>query len=199
MTSWEQLTGLIQAAAGTTVQLDYIRDGQQVTKSIPIVQTQRPVLDDQGKQIGIKDAGFLGISVTNPYTQQSFGAAVTQTGAFIGAAAKAVVAIPARIPALWDAVFNGAPRGLDSPVGIVGAGRIGGEILDSDNTSSTDKLVLFLNLLAGLQHEPVPAEHAAAAAVGRRAHSRRDDRVGAQGLGDRCAARRTQVRSTWQS
>jgi membrane-associated protease RseP (regulator of RpoE activity) len=149
VTSWEQLTGLIQAAAGTTVLLDYIRDGQQVTKSIPIVQTQRPVLDDQGKQIGIKDAGFLGISVTSPYTQQSFGAAVTQTGAFIGAAAKAVVAIPARIPALWDAVFNGAPRGLDSPVGIVGAGRIGGEILDSDNTSSTDKLVLFLNLLAG--------------------------------------------------
>ena len=87
--------------------------------------------------------------MTNPYTQQSFGAAVTQTGAFIGAAAKAVVAIPARIPALWDAVFNGAPRGLDSPVGIVGAGRIGGEILDSDNTSSTDKLLLFLNLLAG--------------------------------------------------
>jgi membrane-associated protease RseP (regulator of RpoE activity) len=149
VTGWDQLTGLIQAAAGTTVQLTYIRDGQQVTKSIPIVQTQRPVLDDQGKQIGVKDAGFLGISVTNPYTQQSFGAAVAQTGAFIGAAAKAVVAIPARIPALWDAVFNGAPRGLDSPVGIVGAGRIGGEILDSDNTTSRDKLVLFLNLLAG--------------------------------------------------
>src|SRR6478752_186278 len=149
VTDWDQLTGLIQAAAGTTVTLDYIRDGQQVTKSIPIVQTQRPVFDDQGKQIGIKDAGFLGISVTNPYTQQSFGAAVTQTGAFIVAAGKAVIAIPSRIPPLWDAVFNGAPRGLDSPVGIVGAGRIGGEILDSENTSSTDKLVLFLNLLAG--------------------------------------------------
>ena len=59
-----------------------------MTKSIPIVQTQRPVLDDQGKQIGIKDAGFLGISVTNPYTQKSFGAAVTQTGAFIGPPAR---------------------------------------------------------------------------------------------------------------
>ena len=81
--------------------------------------------------------------------QQSVGAAIGRTGDFIAAAAKAVVAIPARIPALWDAIFSGTDRDVNSPVGIVGAGRIGGEILESDSTSTTDKWVLFLNLVAG--------------------------------------------------
>src|SRR5450755_4780015 len=149
VTSWTQLTGLIQAAAGMTVQLDYVRAGEQSTKAVTIVPNQRPVLDPQGNQTGVKTAGFLGISVTAPYVQQSLGAAIGRTGDFIGAAAQAVVGIPARIPALWNAIFSAAPRDLNSPVGIVGAGRIGGEILDSDNTSTTDKWVLFLNLVAG--------------------------------------------------
>src|ERR1700712_1061421 len=44
VTSWAQLTGLIQNSAGTTVQLSYVRNGQQVTKAIPIVENQRAVL-----------------------------------------------------------------------------------------------------------------------------------------------------------
>ncbi len=149
VTDWNQLTGLIRAAAGRTVQLEYVRDGQQVTVAVPIVQTERPVVDDAGVQTGVAPAGFLGISVTAPYVQQSIGAAITRTGDFIAAAAKAVVAIPARIPVLWTSIFSDQERPLDSPVGIVGAGRIGGEILDSDSTTTTDKWVLFLNLVAG--------------------------------------------------
>jgi membrane-associated protease RseP (regulator of RpoE activity) len=149
ITGWAQLTALIQAAANQTVQIDYLRDGQQYTQSVAIVENQRPVLDDNGQQVGVKTAGFLGISTTAPYQPQSIGAAIGRTGDFIGAAAKAVVAIPARIPALWSAIWDGQPRDLNSPVGIVGAGRIGGEILESENTTTQDKLVLFLNLVAG--------------------------------------------------
>jgi membrane-associated protease RseP (regulator of RpoE activity) len=149
VTSWDQLTGLIRASAGQTVQIEYVRNGQQVTVAVPIVQTERPVVDDAGVQTGVAPAGFLGISVTAPYVQQSIGAAITRTGDFIAAAAKAVVAIPARIPALWSAIVSDQPRDVNSPVGIVGAGRIGGEILESDSTTTTDKWVLFLNLVAG--------------------------------------------------
>jgi membrane-associated protease RseP (regulator of RpoE activity) len=149
VTDWAQLTTLIRASAGMTVQIDYVRDGVQNTKAVTIVQNQRPVIDDQGNQIGIEPAGFLGISVTAPYVQQPIGSAIARTGDFIGAAAKAVVGIPARIPALWNSIVSDAPRDINSPVGIVGAGRIGGEILDSESTSTTDKWVLFLTLIAG--------------------------------------------------
>jgi membrane-associated protease RseP (regulator of RpoE activity) len=149
VTSWGQLTDLIRGSAGMTVQLDYVRNGQQTTKAVAIVENQRPVLNDQGEQIGVQPAGFLGISVTAPYVPQSFGTAFVMTGDLIAQTAKGVVSLPARIPALWNSVFNDAPRDLNSPIGIVGVGRIGGEILDSDQTSQTDKVVLFLRLLAG--------------------------------------------------
>src|SRR6476469_2382546 len=101
VTSWAQLTDLIRGSAGMTVQLDYVRDGQQTTKAVTIVENQRPVINDQGEQIGVEPAGFLGISVTAPYVQQSIGSAFVMTGDLIAQTAKGVIALPARIPALW--------------------------------------------------------------------------------------------------
>jgi len=148
VTDWAQLTGLIRAAPNTTVALTYVRNGEQVTTNVALVENLRPVVDANGNQTGVEPAGFLGVSPTSPYTPQSFGAAIGRTGDYIGAAAQAVVTIPARIPALWNSIVDSAPRDINTPVGIVGAGRIGGEILESDTTSK-DKLVLFLNLVAG--------------------------------------------------
>jgi membrane-associated protease RseP (regulator of RpoE activity) len=149
ISNWDQLTGLIQASAGRTVQIEYTRGGQSQVAAVTIVENQRAVYDENGTQVGVKIAGFLGVSSQPEYQPQSIGTAFTYTGQFIGRAAEAVVAIPSRIPALWDAIVSGQQRALDSPVGIVGAGRIGGEILESDQTTTQDKWVLFLQLVAG--------------------------------------------------
>src|SRR6478609_1269585 len=148
ISSWDQLTTLIRAAAGTTVTLTVDRNGTERTEQVPIVRTERPVLDAAGKQVGTAPAGFLGVSAQQEYVTQPIGTAIERTGQFIGAAAHAVVTIPARIPALWNAIFSGEERAADSPVGIVGAGRLSGEILELDTTAK-DKVLLFLQLLAG--------------------------------------------------
>ncbi|RIJ70228.1 RIP metalloprotease [Nakamurella silvestris] len=147
VTDWDQMRDLIAKAGGRTVAVSYERGGTVQTTTIPIISTQRNIIVD-GVTTGIATVGFLGVGPDQEYVSQSFGAAVTTTGDFIGRAAKAVVGIPARIPALWTAIFDDAPRDADSPVGIVGAGRISGEILSLD-TTGTDKLMLFLQLLAG--------------------------------------------------
>ena len=36
--------------------------------------------------------------------------------------------LPQRVPDLWNAAFNGAPRKPDSPMGVVGAARVGGDV-----------------------------------------------------------------------
>ncbi|MBM9475015.1 site-2 protease family protein [Nakamurella flavida] len=146
--TWDELTPLIRDSAGQTVPLVYERAGQQVTVQVPVTENERGIYDDVGKQIGTEQVGFLGVSATTAYQTQSFGTAVDRTGEFIGRAAQAVVNIPARIPALWDSIFSGQPRDVNTPVGIYGAGRIGGEILASD-FSAKDKISLFLNLVAG--------------------------------------------------
>lgn len=148
ITSWDQVRTLIRAEAGQTVPLTYERAGQRTTVQVPIVANTLGVYDDNGEMIGTTTGGFLGVSAAQVYQTQSAGQALEMTGAFIGRAAHAVVSIPSRIPALWEAIFDHKPRDANSPVGIVGAGRISGEILSSD-TDGTGKTLMFLQLLAG--------------------------------------------------
>jgi membrane-associated protease RseP (regulator of RpoE activity) len=145
---WDQVRSIIAASAGRTVSLVYERNGRQLTSQIPVIQTVRNTYDDQGKVNGTETVGVIGVRPATEYVSQSPVAALQTTGAFIGRAAGAVLEIPSRIPALWDAIFGGAERDINTPVGIVGAGRISGEILDLD-TSGTEKAALFLQLLAG--------------------------------------------------
>ena len=150
VTSWAQLTALIQSAAGTTVQLSYIRDGQQVTKAIPIVENQRagagrPGQPDRG-QAGRLPGRLGDLAVCRPVLRRGG----DPDRRLHRRCRQGRRRHPGPDPgAVRNAIFNDAPRDLNSPVGIVGAGRIGGEILESDNTSTTDKWVLFLNLVAG--------------------------------------------------
>ncbi len=148
ITGWSRMRELIRASAGKTVALTYDRAGQLATVQVPIVANLLDVVDDSGAITGTTTGGFLGITAATEYQTQSVGSAFVLTGQFIGRAAHAVVMIPSRIPALWDSIFNGKKRDVNSPVGIVGAGVISGEILSSD-TAAKDKIELFLQLLAG--------------------------------------------------
>ena len=48
------------------------------------------------------------------------------------------------------AAFDGDKRDIDGPIGIVGAGRIGGEFASTDGVPISQKAALLLSLLAGL-------------------------------------------------
>jgi Zn-dependent protease len=49
---------------------------------------------------------------------------------------------------VWQAAFGGAERDLNSPVSVVGAGRIGGEIAAA-SLPVDDKIAIFTSLVAG--------------------------------------------------
>ena len=110
ITSWDQMRTLIRAAAGQTVALTYERAGTRTTVEVPIVPNTLAVFDDTGNQTGTVTGGFLGITAATEYQSQSVSSAFVMTGQFIARAANAVVSIPARIPALWESIFNGKPR-----------------------------------------------------------------------------------------
>ncbi len=145
---WSQFQGVIAASGGQTIALTYSRDGADHTVSVPIVATERPVFDEQGEVTGAAVIGFLGVSPHQDYVPQSAGAAFVRTGEFVAAATHAVARIPERIPAVWHAIFDHSQNDPDRPMGIIGAGRIGGEILAHD-FSAKEKVAWVLNLLAG--------------------------------------------------
>jgi membrane-associated protease RseP (regulator of RpoE activity) len=49
---------------------------------------------------------------------------------------------------VWNAAFGGEERDICGPVGVVGAGRIGGEIASNDGVPVSDRVAGFVALLA---------------------------------------------------
>ena len=61
-----------------------------------------------------------------------------------------LVQIPQRVPQLFGAAFLGAKRDPNGPIGVVGVGRISGEVFAFDKFTTTEKVSFFFQLLAGV-------------------------------------------------
>jgi membrane-associated protease RseP (regulator of RpoE activity) len=133
------------------VALSYTRDGQSRNTRITLVDTQRPPL-------GATDAKTLvptpTIGITNrteTYDDRygfvgSVRESFTTTGHTITGGVQAIAKLPSKISSLW-AALGGAERSPDDPVSVVGASRMGGEIVQ---TSGIHGGATFLSILAGL-------------------------------------------------
>jgi membrane-associated protease RseP (regulator of RpoE activity) len=148
--TWDELSDLIRANPGKEVAIVVERDGREVTLHAEIA-TNKVAKKDAGGQIVEGEyvtAGFLGFSSATGVVKQDFGESVTWMGDRIAEAADSLAALPGKIPALWDAAFGDGPREPDSPMGVVGAARVGGEIATLD-IPPTQQLTMFIMLVAG--------------------------------------------------
>jgi membrane-associated protease RseP (regulator of RpoE activity) len=149
-TDWNKLSDLIRAAPGKTVAIVVERKGQLVTLHAKIASNQVARKDSSGQivQGQYVTAGFLGFSAATGIVRQDFGDSVTWMTDRLGEAVDSIADLPGKIPALWNAAFDGAPRQADSPMGVVGAARVGGEIFTLD-IPPTQQLAMALMLVAG--------------------------------------------------
>lgn len=143
--SWEQLQLAIRDSSGT-VSAVVERDGQRVPLNVDIMRTQRPKLDEPSETT---EVGFLGLAPNQVLVRQGVGGVAEQIGGYISLTAEKIVQLPQRVPGLVSAI-GGEQRSTDSPVGIVGASRLGGEVLSHDQTSVGSRLIVFVQLLAGM-------------------------------------------------
>ncbi|NED35434.1 site-2 protease family protein [Streptomyces sp. SID8499] len=147
---WNRLSDLIRANPGKDVPIVVERGGQDVTLHARIATNQVAKKDSSGRIVEGQyvSAGFLGFSAATGVVRQDFGESVTWMGDRLGEAVDSIASLPGKIPALWDAAFDGAPRQPDSPMGVVGAARVGGEIFTLD-IPPTQQLAMALMLVAG--------------------------------------------------
>ncbi|MEV7128580.1 M50 family metallopeptidase [Streptomyces sp. NPDC093260] len=147
---WNRLSDLIRANPGKDVPIVVERGGQDVTLHARIATNQVARKDSSGRIVEGQyvSAGFLGFSAATGVVRQDFGQSVTWMGDRLGEAVDSIASLPGKIPALWDAAFDGAPRQPDSPMGVVGAARVGGEIFTLD-IPPTQQLAMALMLVAG--------------------------------------------------
>jgi membrane-associated protease RseP (regulator of RpoE activity) len=148
--TWDALVAKIEPAAGKTLHLLVKRDGQQRTVAItPAVNTV--YANDQGT--ATKTAGFLGIEATQPppfYKPASVTEVPGQIGSQIGQGFAALGRYPSKIASLWQTVFDGKPRDLNGAIGIVGIGRLGGDVASSHGIDVQEKTYALFGLLASV-------------------------------------------------
>jgi membrane-associated protease RseP (regulator of RpoE activity) len=93
-------------------------------------------------------AGFLGFTPASGVVKQSFPQAVDRMGGMMTSGVEALVDLPSKVPDLWNAAFDGAQRKQDSPMGVVGAARVGGQVF-SLHIPPTQRVATMLFLVAG--------------------------------------------------
>ncbi|WP_328395832.1 site-2 protease family protein [Streptomyces sp. NBC_00390] len=125
---WPTLSERIRESRGA-VTVTVERDGQQKVLNATLIENTVSKRDENGNPVpGTQKAGYLGFTAQQIDEPLAFGQSIDRMGIMMEDGVQALVAMPSKIPDLWDAAFNGAERKADSPVGIVGAARISGEI-----------------------------------------------------------------------
>ncbi|MDX6324882.1 MAG: hypothetical protein QOK15_1236 [Nocardioidaceae bacterium] len=145
--SWEQLVGLIRHNENGRAVIGYVRDGQQRTATTDTTVKSVVSLQDTQKYV---NAGFLGVVSTTYRQRHGVVYTIDQMGQMTGATAAALVHLPAKVWGVAKAVVGVQPRAQDSPVSVVGAGRVAGELTSDSHSPVAARLMSLLGLLAAL-------------------------------------------------
>jgi membrane-associated protease RseP (regulator of RpoE activity) len=144
---WTDAVRIIEASAGKSITLTVDRAGASVPLTLTPIQNTKCANDDCTKT---KQAGFLGVSTQLDYQPLGPGqiASVVWDQTTLGV--QALKKFPSKMVSLFGTVFEGKPRDTQGAVGVIGLGRIGGEIATSSKVAALDKIAGLFSLLAGV-------------------------------------------------
>jgi len=146
---WEDLQGRIRHTTGPAT-LTVERHGHRKTLHADLIENKVAKTDGRGGYVDGEyvTAGFLGFTPASGVVKESFPQAVGRMGDMMSSGVHALVDLPSKVPDLWQAAFDGAERKRDSPMGVVGAARVGGEVFSLD-IPPTQRVATMLFLVAG--------------------------------------------------
>ncbi|MBT2898721.1 MULTISPECIES: RIP metalloprotease [unclassified Streptomyces] len=146
---WATLSDRIRETIGPAT-LVVERDGREVTLDAVLRENAVAKKDGNGQVVPDQfiKAGYLGFAAQTEIVPLSFADSTVRMGDMIENGVDSIIALPSKIPALWDAAFSDGQRADDSPVGVVGAARIGGEVMNLD-IPAQNQVAMMLFLLAG--------------------------------------------------
>ncbi|MEV5976784.1 site-2 protease family protein [Streptomyces sp. NPDC052114] len=146
---WSTLQSKIRDTIGpATITVE--RDGKKLDLHATLIKNQVTKTDGDGAYVEGKyvNAGFLGFTPASGIVQQSFGQSVDRMGDMMENGVESIIALPSKIPDLWDAAFGDGERKQDSPMGVVGAARVGGDVFTLD-IPPENQIAMMLFLIAG--------------------------------------------------
>lgn len=153
---------IVRPRAGQPTEIVVERAGERLTLEATPITNELPALDENGLPVTDADGnpvmvqtGFLGIA-SAPVTaieRQSPTVVPGMIWEMVSGTAQIVAKLPQKLVGVYNAAFTGQERDVESPVSVVGVGRIAGEVASGQITffeTPGQKLATLVLLLAGL-------------------------------------------------
>lgn len=148
-TDWEAIQQTIRGGGTDPVPVVVDRDGEQITLTITAIEV---IFEDYND--GVMDmytVPMVGISPTSELARTSAGQLFSDFGSSLGLTLQAVVTLPAQLMDLASSTFGGGERNESGVVGIVGVGRLAGEVASTPTAyGAAGSVLMFLQVLASL-------------------------------------------------
>lgn len=127
----------VRPRVGQATEIVVLRNGVEKTLTATPILNSLPAYDDRGQPIlgadgqqKVIETGYLGISSSGvlDYEAQPVTAVPGIIGDNLWRTAGALVKIPQKMVGVWNAAFSGQERDLESPISVVGVGRVAGDV-----------------------------------------------------------------------
>jgi len=151
---WSQLRSLIRHNLGGSAVIGFERHGKAMTGTTNTTVEARPASDNStinGSGARLTQVGFLGVSPTTHVVVVHGGPIYTlqQMGGMARDSLVSLVHLPAKVWGVAEAIAGVKPRAADSPVSIVGGGRIAGETISDTSFPLGARIAGLLMLIGG--------------------------------------------------
>jgi membrane-associated protease RseP (regulator of RpoE activity) len=161
VTSWSQVQTQIRSHGGTALPVTVLRSGQQVSLTLTPILDQREALDADGNPIRNADntpvterVGFAGLSPSLENVRQPVSAVPGVVVSGVTQTAGVLVTVPVKMVGVVKAILGLQPRDPNSPVSLIGVGRVAGEVAAGEGatagSSVGDRVIGLVGLLASL-------------------------------------------------
>ena len=157
ITSWTQIRELVSASPGEALAVSVSRDGSEREVTMTPAATERWVVDANGKQVIGADGepltetvGMIGVTPTTEIVKQPITAVPAFVGNNVVQVSQVIVGLPQRMVDIWQAAFGSEERDPNGPIGVVGVGRLAGEIVSLDEAPVAARAQMVLGLLGSL-------------------------------------------------
>ncbi|WP_243057321.1 RIP metalloprotease [Nocardioides sp. SR21] len=146
--NWDDLRTMIRGNSDGEAVIGYERDGQELTGTTSTTVEARPT---SGTDLTLRQVGFLGVTPTSYIAVETGGPIYTldQMGTMTVDTVKALATLPVKVWGVAEAIVGVEERKIDSPVSIVGGGRLAGETVSHEEFPVREKAVFLLMMIAG--------------------------------------------------
>lgn len=148
LTSWEQMGDLIRDNGDRSATVVVLRDGAEV--ALPSVSTVVNHVPDRLDPAKFVEAGFFGVAPTHELTRVGPVGTAQQMWTMTKQSVVALASFPVRTWNVAVDLVTGQPRDVNSPLSILGASRVAGEISTTDELTVADKAASYLSLLGAV-------------------------------------------------